>query len=207
MNTEFEEHVSSLMDGEVNQETSRFLVRRLVTDAALRDTWARYHLVRDCLRYQQGHLAHQNLAQRVRLALAQEAVPDRVKHTPRAWFRPLAGAAIAASVAVFAVLTVSDGNQPASRPAAPAMALEQAVKPFASPNISAFVPDSQPVNLSGQIRPDNQKMNAYLLRHYQVTGEAGKGFVSFVPIVVTTGEAQSHDADSAEEGVRTRQEP
>jgi hypothetical protein len=119
----------------------------------------------------------------------------------------LVGAAIAASVAVFAVLTVSNGNSPVSPRAAPAMAQDQSVKPFVSPNVSAFVPQSRPVNLSGEIRPDNQKMNAYLLRHYQVTGEAGKGFVSFVPIVVTTGTVQPEAADAADERDGARQEP
>jgi hypothetical protein len=34
-------------------------------------------------------------------------------------------------------------------------------------------------------------MNSYLLRHYQVAGSAGgKGFVSFVPIVVTQAPAE-----------------
>jgi hypothetical protein len=35
-------------------------------------------------------------------------------------------------------------------------------------------------------------MNSYLLRHYQVTGSTGgKGFVTFVPIVVTQAAAQA----------------
>ncbi len=51
----------------------------------------------------------------------------------------------------------------------------------------------------------NQKMNSYLLRHYQVTGSTGgKGFVTFVPFVVTQAAAQADtQADpqrGAEEG-------
>ena len=57
MNTESREHISSLMDGEVSRETGRFLVRRLGADEELCATWARYHLVRDCLRHQDGGLA------------------------------------------------------------------------------------------------------------------------------------------------------
>ena len=54
MNTDPREHISCLMDGEISRETGRFLVRRLGADEALCATWARYHLVRDCLRHQEG---------------------------------------------------------------------------------------------------------------------------------------------------------
>ena len=50
MSKETREHISCLMDGEVSREASRFLVRRLGSDIELSATWARYHLVRDCLR-------------------------------------------------------------------------------------------------------------------------------------------------------------
>jgi hypothetical protein len=68
------------------------------------------------------------------------------------------------------------------------------VKPFASPNMSSMAPESQPVNLSGSYGPGRQKMNAYLLRHFQMTEEAGggRGFVSFVPIVVSQTVASGH---------------
>ena len=208
MKTESGEHLSSLMDGEVSQETGRFLVRRLAADAALRDTWDRYHLIRDCLRHQDGHFAHQDLSQRLSKVLAEESTPAGGPTAVKSWFRPVAGAAIAASVALFAVLTVSTGKQTEIIPAtAPGVAQEAAVKPFTSPNISTFVPDSRPVNLSGQIQPDNQKMNAYLLRHYQVAGEAGKGFVSFVPIVVTAAPAEPGADDPEVEKEPTSPQP
>ena len=42
-------------------------------------------------------------------------------------------------------------------------------------------------------------MNPYLLRHYQATGSAnGKGFVSFVPIVITP--AAQAEATAAADG-------
>ena len=54
MSKESLEHLSSLMDGEINKDTGRFLIRRLGSDDEMRATWARYHLVRDCLRHQVG---------------------------------------------------------------------------------------------------------------------------------------------------------
>ena len=64
MNKESKEHLSSLMDGEVSQETGRFLVRRLGADGEWRQAWARYHLVRDCLRHQDGKIRMERMISR-----------------------------------------------------------------------------------------------------------------------------------------------
>ena len=49
-----------------------FLIRRLGADEELRATWTRYHLVRDCLRHQDGGIAEEDLCARVSQALANE---------------------------------------------------------------------------------------------------------------------------------------
>ena len=47
-------------------------------------------------------------------------------------------------------------------------------------------------------------MNSYLLRHYQVTGSTGgKGFVSYIPIVVTQASPEPDEQDRAEEDKAT----
>ena len=61
MTTESREHLSCLMDGEISRETGRFLVRRLGADEDLCATWARYHLVRDCLRHGGDRFAGEGL--------------------------------------------------------------------------------------------------------------------------------------------------
>ena len=61
-------------------------------------------------------------------------------------------------------------------------------KPFVSPDLIRLSPRSQPVSLSDRSGLGSRRMNAYLLRHYQQVSEetgGGRGFVSFVPIVVT----------------------
>lgn len=205
MNQESTEHLSSLMDGEVSQETGRFLVRRLGADGEWRRTWARYHLIRDCLRHQDGKFVHNELSSRVQLALSGEPdVPVRHSAGLAGWVKPIAGAAVAASVALIAVLTVS-GEIP-SGSTAPSQEITQSapVESFVSPNASGLTPLSQPVNLSGGLRQDSQKINTYLLRHYQVTEEAGggRGFVSFVPIVVTHDASRAHDVKETETDLR-----
>jgi len=199
MNRESTEHLSSLMDGEISQETARFLVRRLGSDGEWRQTWARYHLVRDCLRHQEGNFAHNELSSRVQRALSGE--PDLSFKRPIdrvRWIKPIAGAAIAASVALIAIGTVSNGLGPITTTPSEEIAQMPPVESFVSPNPTRLTPVSQPVNLSGGIRQSNNKINTYLLRHYQVTEQegGGRGFVSFVPIVVT--HTVSGDADVKE---------
>ena len=203
MNTESREHLSTLMDGEVNRETGRFLLRRLGSDDGLRQTWARYHLIRDCLRFQDGYLAQQDLSGRIRSALSAEAGLSVGNASGKRWLKPIAGAAVAASVALIAVLTVSSGGQQGVTPAAPALAQAPATESFASPNIGSVMPESQPVNLSGSSGQETSKMNAYLLRHYQVTGDAGgRGFVSFVPIIITQAPAVLVETEEQEQTVK-----
>ncbi len=191
MSTESKEHLSTFMDGEVSRESARFLVRRLAADGSLRETWSRYHLIRDCLRQQDGDFVSHDLRERVRGALADEPVPAATARGR--WLRSAAGTAIAASVALAAVLAVGPDRDPVARPALEtAGPAASAAEPFVSPNIGSIVPRSQPVNLSGTEGEAERELNAYLLRHYQVTsGAGGRGFVSFVPVVVMQGVVQS----------------
>jgi sigma-E factor negative regulatory protein RseA len=197
MNIESKEHLSSFMDGEFSEETGRFLVRRLGADDSLRQTWTRYHLIRDCLRHQDGQFAHKGLSHRVSDAISGEVQAGGRIVRSKAWLRPFAGAALAASVALVAILTVSQGRQPDLQSAEPGLAQTTAAQTtvaetFISPNILSTSPQSQPVNLSGTTNPGNQKMNTYLLRHYQASGESGgRGFVAFVPIVVAQSPART----------------
>lgn len=177
------------MDGEIGQDSARFLVRRLASDEQMRGTWARYHLIRDCMRHQDGGFVAGDLRSRVHDALAAEPVPAATARTG-GWLRAGVGSAIAASVALAAVLIVAPDNAPAPQPGAEVVRQQPAAEPFVSPNIGTLVPGSQPVNMSGTEARAGREIDPYLLRHYQVTGGAGgRGFVSFVPIVVTQGVA------------------
>jgi hypothetical protein len=63
------------------------------------------------------------------------------------------------------------------------LADQAALKPFVSPQGFTAAPNSTQVSGSESV---TSRMSPYLLRHYQATGNAGgKGFVTFVPIVIT----------------------
>ena len=116
MSKETREHLSSLMDGEISREASRFLVRRLGSDEELCSTWARYHVVRDCLRDQEGGFSSEDLCARVNQALENDRTHTARSGPATRWLRPVAGMAIAASVALVAVMAVNPGGVPAVDP-------------------------------------------------------------------------------------------
>lgn len=189
MSKETREHLSALVDGEISLETSRFLVRRLGADEELRATWTRYHLIRDCLRHQDGSIAGEDLCARVGLALENEPPGKPVRVFPTRWLKPVAGLAIAASVALMGIVAVGPGI-PGAPQAGGELAGEGPSKSFVSPQGFSRAPYSSQASGSGSIYSIDRKMNPYLMRHYQATGSAGgNGFVTFVPIVITGSKA------------------
>lgn len=174
MSKETLEHLSSFMDGELNQNTALFVARRMASDPEYGKTWERYHLVRECMRRPGQHLALSSM--RIDLESAEQVAASQPVDTPR-WMRPLAGFAIAASVAAVAIFTVvGDNSQPAP-------AQLQVAQPFTSPNPLTRLPASQAVSFGAQ-SATQQQLNRYLLQHNHVAGKVGRqGFVSFVPVV------------------------
>lgn len=206
MTTDSKEHLSELMDGEIGGETGRFVLRRLEASTELQGAWARYHLIRDCMRYQDRGFAGDELSHRVRRAIAGTGNAAEQGATvavgPR-WLRPAAGFAVAAAVAAMAVVAVAPNLSGTPGGATHEVASDES-QPFTSPNISSRSPVSRQVSVNGG---DNQaaarKMNSYLLRHYQVAGSSGgNGFVSFVPIVIsksTTRQPAQADDEAREQ--------
>jgi hypothetical protein len=158
-------------------------------------------MARDCLRDQEGGFASADLTRRVRSAIEQEAPPAVHRRGMPGWLKPVAGAAIAASVALAAIAVVNPPGQPVSE--TPATADGAATESFTSPQGLGSV-QSQQASLSG----GDNGMNPYLLRHYQAAGNAvGRGFVTFVPIVVTrTDEGEEAIDERAGTDVETQED-
>lgn len=125
--------LSAMFDGELSAAECELLARRLTKDEALRAQWSRYSMIGAALRAERGVSLHDRVAWRVQAAIAQEAtyvesetaatghtaavVPADALRASRAerWMRfsrPLAGAGIAASVAVMSVLWLRNQGPP-----------------------------------------------------------------------------------------------
>ena len=182
-----QEHLSCLMDGELDRKGQQFLLRRLASDSDLSERWQRYHLVRSCLH--QETVQGIGIAERVSLAIASEAVPLAGNTMPR-WLRPVAGGAIAACVALVAIVGI---NQNLTRQGQQEPEADQAG--FVSqqtPLDRSFSRQAVPVNFSEVSPADRQRINTYVLRHHQAVG--GSGFASYIPIV--TGTPTSDDVET-----------
>ena len=108
------EQLSEFIDGQAERETGMFFAKRLSADLELQAVWARYHLIRECVRHRGAHSQAIHLQSRVASAIASEPKPGIESLNVRpAWLRPVAGLAITAVVAVTAVIAVqnSENNQ------------------------------------------------------------------------------------------------
>ena len=106
MNEKKLEALSALMDGEAFASDAATL-DGWSRDEGLRATWGRYHMISDSMRGNLPRYFDPALAIRISVALRNEPAvlaPDAA--TPRPWLKPLAGMAIAASVAALAVVGV-----------------------------------------------------------------------------------------------------
>jgi negative regulator of sigma E activity len=159
---ELGEQLSALMDGELDSERSRFLLRRLSTDASLRAVWERWQLASGSLRGQLALQVDAGFLERVRAGIDQghgvegeaavQGPADEAAPRSGGWLRWVAGAAIAASVALAAVL----GVQPRA-PVAPEATLVEA--PPVQPSTVALSPLSE-ADLRPRLRAPAQTVSA-----------------------------------------------
>lgn len=172
------EHLSCLMDGELDHKGQDFLLRRLASDQGMSATWRRYHLVRACMHQEMA--GGQCIADRVSAALIDE--PQPASEGFPAWLKPVAGSAIAASVALMAIVGI---NANLLERGHGELLVEQ--PGFVSQPTSldqTFSRQAIPVSFSEVSPADRQRINTYVLRHNQAVG--GAGFVSYLPIVTAT---------------------
>lgn len=179
------EHLSCLMDGELNRSGRKFLLRRLAEDADMKATWRRFHVVRASLHKEV--LATRDLGARIAVALEDEPLPGESSRMAR-WFRPVAGSAIAASVALVAIVGINSSMLENS--GSETTGDEQ--PGFVSQPTSLDQPFTRaavPVSFSEGGQAERQRISGYVLRHHQASGRAG--FVSYVPIVTGMSEEPS----------------
>ncbi|HEC17077.1 MAG TPA: hypothetical protein ENI99_10990 [Sedimenticola sp.] len=107
MTNAIREQISALLDSELSRGELNHTVDQLYSREELRGTWDRYNLISDVIRGEAADRARPSVADRVRAQLESEpailAAPKPGK-IPTNWVRPVAGTALAASVAAVAIL-------------------------------------------------------------------------------------------------------
>ena len=150
MSEQIREQVSAFLDGELPNSETELLLKRLTRDGELRESFGRYALIGEALRGSSHAYLTKGFADRVNGAINGEPVTaittSQPARAPR-WWRPLAGAAVAAGVAAVAVVALQQravapslravlpGNGQSVAQNAPA---QSAFRPFAAPQGGAL---------------------------------------------------------------------
>ena len=178
------EQLSALVDDELAPAEQALLVKRLAQDAALQERLARYQLISDSLQnHLPGHV-DTGFHHRVRAALQDEPVLQSGTGRLASLFKPLAGVALAASVAVVAVLALQSLRE-ADPTAVPALAGTPAGDDYIR---AARVP--QPASGSGIA----QGLDGYLVNHNEYAVNRGmQGMLPYVRLVGSEANIESRD--------------
>src|SRR5260221_13823281 len=102
MSEQIREQVSAFLDGELRNSETELLLQRLTRDGELRESFGRYALVGEVIRGTSRGLLTKGFAGRVNLAIDGELIPVNGPASQARglhWWRPFAGAAVAAGVA------------------------------------------------------------------------------------------------------------
>lgn len=99
------EQVSALLDDELLREEQSLLLRRLASTPELAAQLGRYALVREAMRRNTPEVVDVRLAERVAIRLQAEPALNVARRPVRQrWLRPIAGMAVAGSVAMVSLL-------------------------------------------------------------------------------------------------------
>jgi sigma-E factor negative regulatory protein RseA len=178
MSDEIREQLSALVDDELDEVERPLLLGRLERDSRLRQVLGRYQLISEVMRGS-GQVAALGVAERVKRALEQEdALPETVADGKKAaglnWLKPIAGLAVAASVAVAALLVVTSVQEPTVDTVPPVASVENGVTP---PQTSEEIWE--------RIEPRiDKRMAGYLVNHNEYAASRSvQGVMPYVRIV------------------------
>ena len=168
------EQISALVDDELDPNEQALLLRQLSRDESLRRQFARYQLASDALRDTLPDQIDPEFHTRIQDALQDEATPQAAatQHLQRL-YKPVAGLAIAASVAVVAVLSLQAVHQSTDT----------------TPTVASAPAHTDFIRAEGQSPEDRtatpaRDLDAYLVNHNEFAVNRGmRGILPYTHIV------------------------
>jgi sigma-E factor negative regulatory protein RseA len=142
MNEELDSQLSAMFDDELPAAECELLARRLSRDEQLKARWGRYAVVGAAIRAERGVRLNAPLAGRVSAVLITEPALSEAPPAARSrlqWWQPLAGVALAASVAAASILWLRGTAPGTLSTSAPLAAVLPAVAPASR---ASAVPES-----------------------------------------------------------------
>lgn len=192
MNETTSEQLSALMDGELQRDELRFLLRRMDADSGVAQSWSRYHVARAVFRHEpMAPRSGDAFAAAVLARLDADVVAARPRMTGRL-ARWVGGGAIAASVAVIALVATQPGGRHAPNATDGGAGMAVAPAPAAAA-ASPFAELSQPLPAGSvdSVQPASFEsiVPSYVPRYSSAPSAAGNA-EGFVPYVLVVGARQ-----------------
>ena len=183
------EKISAFLDNDMHQD--EFMSFSLSAEQGDAKVAQRYQIIGDSLRGEVSDSSFVDVSAAVREALANENIADQVAVAPGAsksepatektglfdlsgWFKPLAGMAVAASVAVVMVVTVTQQEGPAIAPVATNIT--------AQPEVQLAVESNTPLQTT--VENKDTDLNPYINQHLEfATQDTLQGRMPYVRAV------------------------
>lgn len=177
------EQLSCLMDGELDQAAA--MINSCNNE--LKNTWRRYHLIRDICRDAQMLHLPDDFSSRVMSALEAEPVVfnPRPVSRPQSWtshklFKPVAGLAIAATVAAITLVSLQNLYLPTEQNSIAVVANQQQSGSLKTLPAANNIAGSNLVTVSKKEERviEDDGLNAYLIGHMEHASSAGAQGIS-----------------------------
>jgi sigma-E factor negative regulatory protein RseA len=174
MSEQIREQVSAFLDGELPNSETELLLKRLMRDGELRESFGRYALIGEALRGTSHRFVARDFAGRVNQAVSGEpalsptAAPAG-RTSGQRWWRPVGGVAVAAGVAAVAIVALQQ------RAIMPASTLSPT-----SAQIAAAQPSREAISYTVPVASDeapaltNSRLTNYVFAHSKYSSVLGQ---------------------------------
>ncbi len=188
------------MDGEVEARECQQLLKNMSTCDSSRNKWERFHLVRELLVEEKGHLTNLKLSNKIEQAISLE--PHHIASTTwfkrpetKAWYKQVVGMGLAASVTALLVTGVYKVDQSESL---------SHVQPEFAAQFTPVILDVEPASArfnAPSHAPDlaqQQRLQALFLQHTKSASDTGlKGMFPYAKII-SYGRVPTHQTQRVE---------
>ena len=168
MKKQNQEILSTLIDDELTN--NKEILDNLISNEEMKDTWARFHLIGDCLRGNLPKKIDRNFSSNLKKIIANEPSLFFPNKNYKLVKEPIIGFAIAASVAIFAVLGIQQFDTTSIEPTNSIVHMQEEI---IDPHLNTFsFPDeyisSASIDESNEHEfLSNKRLNNYLINHSQ----------------------------------------
>ncbi|QQS52994.1 MAG: hypothetical protein IPM89_08595 [Candidatus Competibacteraceae bacterium] len=155
--------LSAMVDDELDGMEIDLVLRRLCRDGDLQSCWSRYHLISDVMQSHLPDALAPDFTARIRQAVAAEPLPLPVGKSLPAWYKPVTGFGLAASVVLVALFGLKLTQTDAPFASATQLA---ASNPSPAPALTPFVVRAATVRQTDTSNePVEARLGSYLVNH------------------------------------------